>query len=310
MEYSLTLFPSIFDNRTHRRMNFSSFDGFTALLHKLSKQTGYKPKKGETVKGSSPLISPAVYSEDSVRRNVNVKKWARWCALDVDEYDGSFEDAWKIFHPYKHICYSSASSTIDHPKFRIVFNLTEDVTAEKIRHFWYALNSEFKIGDTQCKDLSRMYYVPAQYPNANNFFYCNEGKDLDPNEFMEKHEYVSSFRSSFSDDLPNKIKEAMKQRNFDELENTNISWSSYHDCPFVNKKKVAEYRMISATGWYSKMYEICVSIAGNAIKAKYPITERQIADLCKQIDNETGRWYENRPFDLEAARAIDFVLNS
>jgi hypothetical protein len=307
--YALTIFKNIFDNKTHRKMVFDSWDRFENLLYKLSKQSGYKPKKGEKTKGSSPLISPAVYSEDSVRRNVNVTKWARWCALDVDEYEGDFESAWNVFKPYNHICYSSASSTIEHPKFRIVFDLTENVPADKIRHFWFALNSEFKIGDTQCKDLSRMYYVPAQYPNAHNFFHSNKGEILNPNKFMEKHEFVSSFRDTFTSQIPDRIRKEMEEKRKAELTNTNIVWSSYHDCPFVNKQKVIEYRTINETGWYAAMYNMAVSIAANAIKKKYPIRPEEIATLLKQIDAENGGWYKSRPFEVECARAIDFVLN-
>jgi len=309
MKTELTLFDSIFDNKTGCRLSFNNFELLSMHLHREFKKPGYKPKKGESTRGSSPLISPAVYERGAKRANANVTKWAGWCALDVDDYEGTPDEAMEAFKGYQFICYSSASSTKAHPKFRVVFPLTEDVMAEDVRAFWYALSHEFgQLGDTQCKDLSRMYYVPAQYPNAFNFIFTRNGKAIEPRELMSKHEYVSSFKSSFSDKLPDSIRAAMEQHKKDSLTNTDVSWTSHHDCPFVNKRKVTEYKFISGTGWYAKLYEIMTSIAANAIKAKYPIRPEQIAQLCKQIDAETGNHYINRPLELEAARAIRFAL--
>ena len=48
----------------------------------------------------------------------------------------------------------------------------------------------------------------------------------------------------------------------------------------------------------------------NAIKKGYPITAKQIADMCKQFDNDTGKWYENRPMELEADRALEYVYRN
>ena len=53
-----------------------------------------------------------------------------------------------------------------------------------------------------------------------------------------------------------------------------------------------------------------VSIAGNAVSSNYPITAHQIAELCKEIDNETGQWYDSRPLEKEADRAIEFVYKN
>jgi hypothetical protein len=70
---------------------------------------------------------------------------------------------------------------------------------------------------------------------------------------------------------------------------------------------VMEYKSISGTGWYSHMYKIMIAIAGNAVRAKYPISAAQIANLCKEIDRETGNWYENRPIEREASSALSWA---
>jgi len=70
---ALTIFKSIFDNKTHRKMEFSSFEEFEDLLYKLSKAPGYKPKKDEKFNSNaSPLITPATFKAGTTRANANV----------------------------------------------------------------------------------------------------------------------------------------------------------------------------------------------------------------------------------------------
>jgi len=307
MNYSLTLFKSIFDNKTEKRMNFTSYHQFERLLFDLAQQ------KREDKK-SAPLISPATYKENTTRANDNVLGWAGWTAVDVDEhvFDGNLEqELLDRYGKWNHVVYSTASSTQEHPKFRIVFPLTIHVPKEKIKHFWFALNKELgDIGDPQTKDLSRMYYVPGKYKDAYNFIYNNfNGVDMNPYEIMSKHDYVER-SGSLINNLPKEIRKQVLAHRKSEMTNTNVSWSNYRDCPFVNKKLVKEYNEITDTGWYTKMYSIMVSIAGNAIRKKYPITAQEITTLCKEIDYENGNWYKSRPFDKEADRAIEFVYGN
>ena len=308
MDYSLTLFKSIFDNKTHKRMDFTSYAQLERMLFDLADQKR-KDKK------SAQLISPAIYVEDTTRANDNVIGWAGWCAVDVDEhvFDGDLEkELVDAYGKWNHVIYSTASSTKEHPKFRIVFPLTVHLPAEKIKHFWYALNKELgDVGDAQTKDLSRMYYIPGKYEGAYNFIFNNfSGEVMDPYDIMAKHNYVEKYSSSLLDNLPPSIRKAMLAHRKNEMVNTNVSWSNYKDCPFVNLTMVKEYNQITDTGWYTKMYAIMVSIAGNAIRKKYPITAQEITTLCKEIDFENGNWYKSRPFDKEADRAIEFVYGN
>ena len=304
---SLTLFKSVFDNKTHKRIDCNSYAEFEKLLFDLADQ----PRKD---KKSAPLISPATYKPDTTRANDNVIGWAGWCAVDVDEhvFDGELEkELLNAYGTWNHVVYSTASSTKEHPKFRIVFPLTDDIPKDKIKHFWFALNKELgDIGDPQTKDLSRMYYVPGQYEGAYNFiFNCFTGMDMNPYDIMAKHDYVERVHTLL-DHLPKEIRRGVLAHRKNEMTNTTISWSNYKDCPFVNKKLVKEYNLISDTGWYTKMYAIMVSIAGNAIRKKYPISAGEITTLCKEIDYENGNWYKSRPFDKEADRAIEFVYGN
>jgi len=303
--YSLTIFKSIFDNKTNKRMDFDDWSGFESLLVDLSKEN-VKSKK------EASLISPAVYLSDTTRANANVTHWAKWAAVDVDDYEidteSLQEELNKTLGDYYYVCYSTASSTTDFPKFRIVFPLTDSVAADDIKHFWFALNSFIdSMGDKQTKDLSRMYYIPANYDRANNFLFINKGKFIEPLELMAKYPYRNETRgSNFFDNLPDAIQKEIVQYRKDQSENNTITWTSYHDCPFVNKGLVAEYKTTSNTGWYHLMYKIMVSIAGNAVRRQYPITAEEVEKLCKELDMETGNWYENRPLIKEANRAIEF----
>ena len=310
-----TLFKTIFDNKVNRKLSFDTWDEFVTCLYKMSTIDGYKPKRGERkIRKSSPLISPAVFKPNSRRANKNVKYWSKWAALDIDDYEGSFKDILSQFKDYSHVCYSSASSTKEHPKFRIIIQLTDEVPLDKIHHLWYALNKEFSnIADPQTKDSSRMYYVPAQYPKAYNFFFQHKGKTIiSPRKIMQKHPFVET-KKDFLSNLPDNIKKNIIDYRADSLTNTDITWTSFRDCPFVNSKMINQYSQIAytdGTGRYSFFYKILISIAGNAIRRKYPITPIQIATLAREIDMAYGNRYAKRPLETEASRALEYILRN
>lgn len=310
---ALTIFKSIFDNKTHRKMEFQSFEELESLLYGLSKVPGYKPRKDERYNpDASPLITPATFQAGSTRANASVVSWTGWAAIDVDEYPpGGFDEAIAAFSGCRHVCYSSASSKKEHPKFRVVLPLTCSVPAEKIRHFWFALNKEFKsLADPQTKDLSRMYYVPAQYPNAHNFIFSHRSAPiLNPSELMSRHPYVAKAHTGIIENLPEHVRKSIEKYQKSQLTNSHkYSWTSYRNCPFVKKHLIHQYQSISSTGWYGLMYKIMSSIAATAIRKGYPITATEIASLCCELDRDTGSWYKNRGMETEAARAITFAL--
>ena len=307
---SLTIFKNLYDNKTNKRMDFESWNEFERLLYKLS-EVEFASKK------DAYLISPAVFLPDTTRANKNVTEWAGWAAVDVDDYqlyndNGDVEnELFSRFGRFHYVCYSTASSTSQHPKFRLVFPLTESVEADRIKHFWYALNTELgSIGDRQTKDLSRMYFIPGNYSGAFNFIFSNAGSYISPDELMAKHPYVEKTGNSFMDKLPPAMQQQILQYRKDQMTNTDVHWTSYHDCPFFPKKLAAEYRSLSGSGWYHKMYQIMVATASQALKRKYPITSQQIAILAKELDTDTGNWYENRPMEREAENALEYAYRN
>ena len=308
MAISGTLFKSIFDNKTNRRIDLADFDAFEKVLYNLAEVPRQDKKDAE-------LISPAVYHPDTTRANKNVIEWAGWCAVDVDdfEFEGDLKNELvNRFSAYRWICYSTASSTSTSPKFRLVFPLRHAVRSERIKSFWYALQTELgELGDKQTKDLSRMYYIPGKYASADNFIFSyHHGDPIDPDVLMNKHPMAEKSGNSFFDSLPEKMQKEIIEHRKSRLENTDVHWSSYRDCPFFPRQLENEYKLISSTGWYHKMYQIMVALAGNAIKKEYPITADEIAVLCREFDADTGNWYANRPMQTEADRALEYVYKN
>lgn len=300
----------MYDNKTHRRLNLESWDQFTNFLYKLSQ----RPLGG---KKDAELISPAVFQDGTTRANKNVLAWAGWAAVDVDdhEFKGDLESELRnLYGNYEYICYSTASSTYDFPKFRLVFKLNKSVEADRIKHFWFALNKRLgDIGDAQTKDLSRMYYIPATYSDANNFFYVNSGSPIDVEYLISNYPFVDKKTKSFMDRLPDEWKKQIIEHRKSALDNTNITWNNYHDCPFINKSILSDWNSIAfqdGTGRYSMLYKIMVSISMNAVKKNYPLTANQLVDLVRQIDADTSRRYENRPLDVEAQNALEYAYKN
>lgn len=308
--FQLTVFKSIYDKQTDTSLKFQNFEELKEMFYTCSRLPGYKPKKEERFHPhASPLISPANYVQGTTRSNKNVTHWTRLALLDVDEYSNGFDAAIETFKDHKFICYSSASSTKEHPKFRVVLPLTRNVEQGEIRHFWFSLNKEFNsLGDEQTKDFSRMYYVPAQYPNAYNFIATNAEKpELDVDWLLDKYAYAREHvAKTFASSLPNEVQERIATYRKSKLSNTSVKWTGLGNCPFVNKEIVSKYRTLN-DGRYRPMFSFLVSVASSAMKKGYPITSHEIVTLAREMD-WNGRW-KDRPLESEADRAIAYCIN-
>ena len=311
MSIALTIFRSIFDNETSKVELYDSWEQFENTLFELAKRPGYKPKKGEKPTSKcSPLISPAIYKAGETRSNKSVVEWAGFACLDIDDYgDKTPDQVLQAYKDYYFICYSTASSTKEKPRFRVILRLDRSAKADEIRHLWYGLNKKFLgVVDTQTKDPSRMFYIPATYPNAYNFIFKHEGKPLSVNEVKAEHPHVEK-NNTFLDNLPEEARNAILEFRKSKLQNTKITWTSYRDCPFVSKKLLRDY-MCCTSGWYNMSYKLLCSIACNAVKSNYPITAREVASIFREIDNSSGAWYKERPLEVEAERAVDYAMKN
>ena len=141
MEISLTLFNSIFDNKTNQKLTFENFDSFEKALYGLSNRA-MKSKK------DAPLMSPAQYKPNTTRANDNVTMWSAWCAVDVDdfEFNGDLHAAIdNKFIGTRFVCYSTASSTHSVPKFRLVFPLPKQSKLKKFDTFGFLSKQPLEI---------------------------------------------------------------------------------------------------------------------------------------------------------------------
>lgn len=303
MGYTVTIFKNLYDNDTSKKVEFETFDEVVETLFGLSTVDADK-------KSDRPLISMARYIDGSTRANANVVEWTSWCAVDVDSFKGKDVHNELDFN-FHYLCHSTASSTIEHPKFRLVVPLSRPVKSKEIAHFWYALNKTIgNVVDKQTKDKSRMFYVPAQYKDANNFIFRHDGEYLNVDDVLNAHEFVDVSESiSFFDKLPKNFQEEVLKNRKSKL-TKNVTWNSYKDCPFVNRGIVSDFKAIAGidgSGRYSKLYSIMVSIASIAIDNGYPIEQYEIVQLIKEIDMDSTRKYQKRKLNVEASNAIQFA---
>ena len=315
MSLTFTIFKNIFDTDTDKIVELDNFKAFEKLLYDLSKLKAEKPEKGKPLpKHAAKLISPAVYKKGKSRANDNVLRWDFAC-LDVDDYEGTFEEIVNHLGEHYYVCYSTASSRKEKPKFRLVFPLTESVRAEDIKHFWYALNKEvLGIADAQTKDMARMFYVPGNYPEAFNFFFKHPGEVIDPKAMMEKHPYDKSqdgddFFARLPEDMQKLVLEHRKSKT---TKKSNVLWTGYKDCKYVSNKMVDDYKevYVADTGKYAGMYKFMVSVGFAAVRDGYDLDKVELAGLARSLDRDYGNNYENRPLEKEADRALEFVYRN
>lgn len=312
MTVAITVFKNLYDTNTNRRIDFDNFNIFGEFLKQMA-TINFKEKK------SAELMSPAVYSFDGKRCNTDVVHWAGWAGLDIDDHDWDGDnlkdELFKRYSDYSFICYSTASSSFMKPKMRIIYPLTQWIDHDNIKSFWWALNTEMgSLADKNTKDLSRMYYLPGNYESANyQFFYKNYGKSINPDELIEKYPIINKEyqKNTLFNRLPENVKDTLRIYKKNQLLNkeTKIHWTGYKDCPFVHEKMINDYLSFSETGWYHQLYKIMVSIAITALKREYPISTQEIIALAQEIDRDTGNWYEKRPLDVEAARALSWAYS-
>ena len=307
--FELTRLDSIFDKNVGRCEHYDSLKDFVMFFKTLS-ETPFE-KKSE-----ADLITPAVFKTVKGRKNENVLHWGRWAAIDVDDkISGNLREHLKPLQAHKFLIYSTASSRVEHPKFRVVVFLSECVPAEEIRHFWQALVRYSSLNaDKQCKDLSRVYYTPGQYKGAYNFFKTSlNGSYLRPREIMKAFPYVEPENGGVMSRLPPEMQKKYLKEKAARLTNGNHTWNGYRDCRFIPKGLLKEYDEIAhmdGSGRYHHVYRMMTGIAVKAVKSGYPITPSEIESLIREIDSERSNLYKKRPIALEAERAIEYALKN
>ena len=119
-----------------------------------------RPRERGAAKTAMALWSPAIYAP-TARTRGNAGVLALSClVLDYDDgtAPGDATGAWA------HVCHAwtpSYSFTDEHPKWRLIVPLAADVPREHYPAVWAWAAARSPGADRQCKDLSRIYYVPC-----------------------------------------------------------------------------------------------------------------------------------------------------
>ncbi len=137
------------------------------------------------------------------RANANVKAISA-VMLDID--DGTpYANIQSLIQQYEHLAYSTHSHTAGHPKYRLLFPLSRDVTPGEWPAILDSMNQ--KIGghaDPACKDPSRFYYMHS-HPKAragDAFSNRNVGEWIDPDHLLSMHLTISQDKKQMLDSVP------------------------------------------------------------------------------------------------------------
>lgn len=129
-----------------------------------------------------PLFSLVRLKDGKTRANEHVAEVHGW-ALDLDQADdeqiaGTLAALNAAGLAY--VCYSTFSDSPKQQKLRAVGPLLEPMSANGWPRVWRALVTKFSPwADEQCKDVSRMYYLPACQPGAEPMLFVQPGSPLD-----------------------------------------------------------------------------------------------------------------------------------
>jgi hypothetical protein len=116
------------------------------------------PWKG---KEKEMLWSPAVYEPQATRKKANVVKVTAWSTMSTTGHPFEMHALFSDFYYYAH---TTASSTPETPKWRLVLPLKKAVPGKEWGRAWEAGRRLFKDRtgsdiDGACKDPSRMYFI-------------------------------------------------------------------------------------------------------------------------------------------------------
>ncbi len=88
----------------------------------------FNKAKRDTVKDHGGFVAGALKGG---RRKIDTVELRSMVALDGDRIDKAFLENYEMNAPYTSILYTTHSSTEDHPRVRLVYPLTRDVTPEE-----------------------------------------------------------------------------------------------------------------------------------------------------------------------------------
>lgn len=123
------------------------------------------------------------------RRKIDTVESRSMVALDGDRINEKFLEFFEDQAPYTCLLYSTHSHTKDHPRVRVVFPLTRDITPEEFvavsRYLAHTLGIDYF---DECSYLpNQLMYWPSSSSNGEFIFKEVEKDWLDPDEILKAH---------------------------------------------------------------------------------------------------------------------------
>lgn len=190
---------SLYENRFRNDpnvANFSSFEEFCTTL-RASSTTGpcavaSCPGKNCTVKNTGALWSPGILKPGTTRSSENVSS-VQALVFDLDDLTDAAVDAVEAnLAPYQYLCHSTHSHRNDRRRLHIIFRLQAPVPVNN-PEAWKAsyITAAAALGclpadgsfDDNCKDPSRMFFLPSSPAGAPVVWVDHPGAAVDFSKF-------------------------------------------------------------------------------------------------------------------------------
>lgn len=154
-------------------------DGFAGLAEMLASaaQEPFDPAR----KTEREWISPVILNEDAQHRGINdIEMLVPFICLDMDAPGWSLARLRATLDGLKCIIHTTASSSVTHPRWRVIVALDRTYSVAEHGRVWrwfnLLLDGEM---DQSTKDASRISYFPARYTGAWNQFHVFDGQQMD-----------------------------------------------------------------------------------------------------------------------------------
>lgn len=248
----------------------------------------------QPAKQQSPLISPAVYGPTKYRRNENVLGWDTYF-IDVDNTDWTLQQIWDWLagSGLAWCVYTSPSHSQEKTKCRLIFPLCRRLYPAEIPTFWQAAHSFFNAwGDPQCKDISRAYYVPGRYEDA-------QGECLirwETGEYLNPDVLQAEYPAAADPELPTPSEPHSPPRR--RLKSRSIHYTNIKLGPVIKDWLAIPH---GQGLHYGGLYRAMVRIACRARLQGIKIDETDLAHMAEELVN-LKRPYRNEDLDRNLTR--------
>lgn len=261
----------------------------------------------QPVKPQADLISPAIYGNEVYRADVNVSGWDL-IFLDVDNENpalylghAGMEEFLQAFS-LNYIIYNSPSSIPSAERYRVILPLGRAVEAGEIPRLWDAFyRFSGGMGDRACKDRSRAYYVPGQYPGCESSFFASSvaGMALDVDWLEGEYPEVPVVEAGSTGTIT--LADALRRRY------SNAYHRSIFDSNIVTADILNDYFTNQDGNYHLGMYRCLCRIAGRAKTMGFPITLTDLAGIAREIDiSDGGPFYKSADYKNKALDAMNY----